>query len=207
MQILPMLQCMISPQASPLSETNAMYRLSNSFPYLIARLGVRMGELFTQVIRADGLSLQMYRVLAVLLEENRALKLVELAGLTSADVSTLSRIISDMQRKGLLLRERPENDQRSLQVTLTRKGRDLAERYMPVAERYEQISIRSLAPEQARALRATLVQLYDNLNQLEQELAQGEIDALIGRRGKTTRNSPTRSEPGKGRTKKPGKKS
>jgi DNA-binding MarR family transcriptional regulator len=178
-----------------------MYRLSNSFPYLIARLGVRMGDLFAKVIREDGLSLQMYRVLAALSEENRALKLVELAALTSADVSTLSRIISEMQRKGMLLRERPETDQRSLQVTLTQKGRDLAARYMPVAARYEQVAIKSLAPDEARALKSTLIQIYGNLDQLEQELAAGKIEALIERPDKRAMDTPSGNETVKGRPK------
>ena len=43
-----------------------MYRLSNSLPYLLARLGVRMGELFVRVVRKEGLTLPMYRVLASL---------------------------------------------------------------------------------------------------------------------------------------------
>ncbi len=156
-----------------------MYRLSNSFPYLIARLGIRTGDLFTRVIKRDGLSLQMYRVLAALSEEDRPLKLGELAALTSADLSTLSRVVADLHRRGVVWRERPEHDQRSLQVTLTDEGRMLAAKYMPVAAHYEQMIITNLSCDEARVLKAALYQLYDNLDLIEAQLEQGEIDALI----------------------------
>ena len=72
-----------------------MYRFSNSLPYLLARLGVRMGDLFARVIRHERLTLPMYRVLAALSEQGRPLRLGEIAELTSADVSTLSRIVAE----------------------------------------------------------------------------------------------------------------
>ena len=99
-----------------------MYRLSNSLPYLLARLGVRMGDLFVQVVGKDGLTLPKYRVLAALAEQGRPLRLGELAALTSAEMSTLSRLIADMHRDGIVFRERPQNNQRSLQVSLTPHG-------------------------------------------------------------------------------------
>ena len=170
---------MVSVDGHPSVGANRVYRLSNSFPYLIARLGIRMGDLFAQVIKRDGLSLQMYRVLAALSEEGRALKLGELAALTSADLSTLSRTVAGLHKRGIVLRQRPENDQRSLQVTLTEKGQALADRYMPVAAHYEEAVTRSLTPAEAGSLKATLIQLYANLDLLETEVDSGEIDALI----------------------------
>ncbi|MEN3385408.1 MAG: MarR family transcriptional regulator, organic hydroperoxide resistance regulator, partial [Hyphomicrobiales bacterium] len=46
-----------------------MYRLSNSFPYLLNRVGVRMGELFSRRIAPFGVTLPMYRVMAALWEK------------------------------------------------------------------------------------------------------------------------------------------
>lgn len=166
-----------------------MYRLSTSFPYLLARLGIRMGDLFVRVIKRDGLSLQMFRVLAALTEEDRALKLGELAALTSADLSTLSRMIGEMHRRGIVFRERPEDDQRSLRVTLTEHGRALAARYMPIATHYEEVATSSLTASEAKALKAALTRLYDNLDQLEAEIASGEIDALIASTDPRSRKS------------------
>ena len=47
-----------------------MYRLTEAFPYLLNRVGVRMGELFTRRLAAADLTLSMYRVLAALWEKD-----------------------------------------------------------------------------------------------------------------------------------------
>src|ERR1700719_3082580 len=67
LQVMPMqelrsVRCMVSLDGHLPSGAKRMYRLSNSFPYLMARLGIRMGDLFVQVVKREGLSLQMYRV-------------------------------------------------------------------------------------------------------------------------------------------------
>jgi DNA-binding MarR family transcriptional regulator len=121
----------------------------------------------------------MYRVLAALAEQARPLRLVELSALTSADLSTLSRLVADMHRAGFVSRERPANDQRSLQVELTPTGRELYERFMPVAAYYEEVATGDLSRKEAAALKATLNSLYDNLDRLEAEVESGEVAKLI----------------------------
>jgi DNA-binding MarR family transcriptional regulator len=156
-----------------------MYRLSNSLPYLLARLGVRMGDLFIRVVGKEGLTLPMYRVLAALAEQGRPLRLGELAALTSAEMSTMSRLIADMHRDGIVFRERPQNNQRSLQVSLTPHGAALAERFMPVAAHYEKVATGTMTAKEATALRATLAQIFENLDRLEQDLESGAIEKMI----------------------------
>jgi DNA-binding MarR family transcriptional regulator len=151
------------------------YQFSNSLPYLLARLGVRMGDLFTRVIRKENLTLLMYRVMAALMEEQRPLRLGEIAILTSADQSTLSRILADMERAGLLTRERPQNNQRSLQITLTPRGIELVSRLMPLAAYYEEVAAETMTETEISALKSTLLKLYDNLDRLEREVGSGEI--------------------------------
>jgi DNA-binding MarR family transcriptional regulator len=172
---LQMTNRMILPGKDLLLGINAMYQLSNSLPYLLARLGVRMGELFTRVIRKEKLTLPMYRVLASLTEEGRPLRLGEIVTRTSVDQSTLSRLVAEMERAGLLTRERPQNNQRSLQVALTSRGTELASRLMPIAAYYEEVAAETLSSKEAAALKTTLLQLYENLNRLEQEVESGKI--------------------------------
>jgi DNA-binding MarR family transcriptional regulator len=165
-----------------------MYRFSNSLPYLLARLGVRMGDLFTRVIRHEKLTLPMYRVLAALSEQGHPLRLGEIAELTSADVSTLSRIVAEMSRAGLLTRDRPENDQRSLQVVLTPKGAELASRLMPLAAYYEEVATGSMSAKEAAELKRVLVELYHNIDRLEQEVEAGLITVAPPARPHDTRD-------------------
>jgi hypothetical protein len=75
---------------------------------------------------------------------------------------------------------RAQNDQRSLQVALTPHGAALAARFMPVAAHYERVATGNMSAKDAATLKATLVQLYENLDRLEQEVEDGEIEKLIG---------------------------
>ena len=43
-----------------------MYRLTESFPYLVNRVGVRVGEVFSRRLEAYDVTLPMYRVMAAL---------------------------------------------------------------------------------------------------------------------------------------------
>src|SRR5262245_52203540 len=118
-QLLPARRSMGKPSSPRDCAGPSMYRLSNSLRYLLARVGIRMGDLFVRVVKKEGLTLPMYRVLAALAEQDRPLRLVELSALTSADLSTLSRLVADMHKAGFVSRERPANDQRGLQVAPT----------------------------------------------------------------------------------------
>jgi hypothetical protein len=46
----------------------AGYRLSNSFPYLVDRVGVRIGDMFSRYLAPYDVTLPMYRVMASLWE-------------------------------------------------------------------------------------------------------------------------------------------
>ena len=84
-----------------------------------------------------------------------------------------------MQRKGLLHRERPEHDQRSLQVSLTPRGAALAARYMPIAAYYEEVATGRMRPSEIEALKARLIDLYENLDQLAAEVTAGAVQRML----------------------------
>ena len=148
----------------------AVYRFSTSLPYLLARLGGRMGELFGRELARDGLTLPMYRVLAALAEQGAPQRLGELAALTSVEASTLSRLLGQMQRKGLITRERPQTDQRSLAVDLAPGGVTMAARLIPRAAHYEAVATGDLTAGEAASLKAALGRVDANMAMLEREV-------------------------------------
>ena len=81
------------------------FDLTRYLPYLINRTGIRIASTFTEAIRAHGITLQMWRVLAAL-DHADGQRVSDLAALTSIDVSTLSRILDAMQEKSLIERRR-----------------------------------------------------------------------------------------------------
>lgn len=146
-----------------------MYQLTTSMPYLLNRLGVRLGWLFTRRIGPYGLNLPMYRVLASLAERPDQ-KLSDLAQMTSAEVSTMSRMIGSMVDMGLVTRERLPNNERTVRINLTEKGGTIAGELMREAQHYEDVAISGLNPAEVESLKRLIVQIYDSLDVLEAEL-------------------------------------
>lgn len=147
-----------------------MYKLTNSFPYILNRVGVRMGDLFATRLAADDLSLNMYRTLAALWERDGQ-KLTELSEFTSVEPSTLSRMIGTLKRRGLVLRQRRERNGRTVQIGLTPQGRALVEQYIPFAELYEKLALQGFGAQDISKIKKNLHKIYQNLDIIEQTLA------------------------------------
>jgi len=147
-----------------------MYSLSDSLPYLLNRLGVRLGNLFGQRIAPLGVTVSMHRVLATLLERSD-LKLNELSSVTTIELSTMSRLIGKMVADGLVTRGRAPNDDRAVHINLTEQGRKIAEQTRELAEHYDIVAGGVLRPAELKELKRILVRMYDATDVLEEELA------------------------------------
>jgi MarR family transcriptional regulator, organic hydroperoxide resistance regulator len=150
-----------------------LYRLTNSLPYLLNRVGVRMGELFSRRIAGYDVTLPMYRVMAALWEQGDQ-RLGDLAAMTSLEISTASRLIGAMKRKGLVSRKRLEDNARTVAINLTAKGKLLVEELIPIAMHFEAVAIRSLQNNKILDLKSTLAQIYTDLGSIEPEVAEAE---------------------------------
>lgn len=139
-----------------------MFDLGHYLPYLINRAGARLAVEFGREIQRHGIVLQEWRVLAALAAQGGQ-RLSDLAGLTSIDLSTLSRLVGRMVRAGLLSRERTDGDRREVAVTLTDKGQRITRAIIPVARHYERRALRGLGPAEETTLKALLRRVYANL--------------------------------------------
>ena len=145
-----------------------MYRFTNSLPYLLNRVGVRMGELFANELASERMTIPMYRVLAAL-SEMKDQRLTDLCGLTTVEMTTLSRLIATMEKRGWVIRRRPADNLRTVQISLTTAGHALAKRLMPRAAYYEQVAMRGLGDGEVARLKCTLGKVFDNLGHIERE--------------------------------------
>ena len=152
---------------------NPLYRLTNSLPYLLNRAGVRMGELFSRRIAGYDVTLPMYRVMAAL-KETGDQRLGDLAFMTSIEISTLSRLIGAMKRKGLVSRKRLEDNARTVAINLTAKGKTLVEELIPIAMYFEEVAIRGVTKGSVGDLKTTLEQIYTSLGSIEPEIVEIE---------------------------------
>ncbi len=148
-----------------------MYKFTDSFPYLLNRVGVRMGELFSRRIASYGVTLPMYRVMAAL-KEVPGQRLNDLAAMTTVELSTLSRLVGTMEKMKLVSRSRLENNARTVAITLTEQGAALLRELMPIAQHFEQVAVSKLSPAALKTLKKTLSDIYDLLDALEEEVTE-----------------------------------
>ena len=137
--------------------------LGNYLPYLLNRVGFALVESFTaDALKAHGLSIDMWRVLAAL-SSNGGQRQVDLSAMTSIDVSTMSRLVSRLVRLGLVTRSRSETSNREVVVALGPKGRALVQKLIPIALKLEKKASAGLSARELAEMKRVLTRMYGNL--------------------------------------------
>jgi MarR family transcriptional regulator, organic hydroperoxide resistance regulator len=138
--------------------------LGNYLPYLVNRVGFALVESFTaDALKANGLSIDMWRVLAVL-SNNGGQRQVDLSGMTSIDASTMSRLVSRLVRMGLVTRSRSETSNREVVVALSGKGRALVQRLIPIAQALERKASAGLSAKELVVVKRLLSRMHENFS-------------------------------------------
>ncbi len=135
------------------------------FPYLINRVGAALVSTFGKnALGRRHLNIGMWRALAAL-SRNGGLRLVDLAGLTSIDVSTLSRMVTRLMRLGLVMRTRSKTSEREVLVILTSKGRRVLDRLIPVALQFEAALTEGITQADLAIVNRILHRMHANMMQ------------------------------------------
>ena len=140
--------------------------LVSYLPYLLNRAGARIATAFGEEMRPLGASLQIWRVLAALREKDGR-RMGDLSETTSIEVSTLTRLVDNMEKGGLVERRRDVGDARAVALYVTAAGRRLTRRILPIAERYETVALKGFSAREAATLKKALQRLYDNMDGLQ----------------------------------------
>jgi len=137
--------------------------LANYLPYLINRVGFALVTSFTaDALKANGLSIDMWRVLAALSNNSGGQRQVDLSGMTSIDASTMSRLVSRLVRVGLVTRSRSETSNREVVVALSGKGRALVQRLIPIAQALERKASGGLSAKELVVVKRLLSRMHQN---------------------------------------------
>ena len=142
-----------------------MFDFERFLPYQVNRTGVRLATAFSNELERFDLTLPMWRVLAVLWRQ-RQLKIGDLIGDTTIEQSTLSRLLTTMEERGLLTRVRNKLDNRSVLVKLTPNGRKITKALIPLALRNERVALRGFSENEIEQLYDMLGRIFDNARDL-----------------------------------------
>ena len=137
--------------------------LDNYLPYLVNRVGTIIAEQYGgEALAPHKLSIAMWRVIVVLASKGSQ-RQIDLADLTSIEVSTLSRIVTRLVRMGVVTRTRSASSTREVAVKLTAKGNAQVAGLIPIARAYEAAAIAGLRPEELAVLKRCLRRVYANM--------------------------------------------
>lgn len=139
------------------------HQFVNSLPFHLNRVGVKLADLFGERLAEHAITVPMYRALAVLHQEGPK-TLTELSQLTNVELSTLSRLVGGLVKRGLILRTRIEENGRIVRIELTKEGEALTAQLMPIAIEYEQIATQGIAEHEIAEVKRLLILIYQNLN-------------------------------------------
>src|SRR5258708_12915675 len=115
---------------------NGGFELSESPSHLIRRCAQYFGDLYAHEAGSNDLTKQQYTLLAAL-EHNDGVSQTALVEITGIDRSTLAEMVRRMLDKGLLSRERTEEDQRANAVAISPSGRKALRSARTASERAE----------------------------------------------------------------------
>jgi DNA-binding MarR family transcriptional regulator len=133
---------------------NGGFELSEAPSHLIRRCQQFYGDVYARESSARELTKQQYTLLAAL-EHNDGASQTVLVEITGIDRSTLAEMVRRMLEKGLLSRERTEEDQRANAVAISPSGRKALRSARNASDRAERALLEALPiPERQKFIRA-----------------------------------------------------
>jgi DNA-binding MarR family transcriptional regulator len=127
---------------------------SNSVGFLVKRCGVLMSQLAERRFEGTSVSFTQWLALIWLSTQDSQISATQLSAEMGHDMGALTRIVDELERRGLVRRERSHRDRRAVEIAVTAAGR-----------------------RQAQSAKRVIVEL---LNQLVEPFNDAEIDTLIG---------------------------
>jgi DNA-binding MarR family transcriptional regulator len=140
----------------------ARYDLENSIGYLLNRAAHLIAARFGDDLKAHGVGLQTWRILAALSQWGNQ-SMSELANHTGAELSYLSRLVASLQDQGLVEREASALDKRTALLSLTDEGWSLVRELAPKARGMERLSVAGVPAADLQATLRTLRAACHNL--------------------------------------------
>lgn len=164
-----------------------MRAFSRSLPMALLRAREAVMRRFRPALRGQGVTEQQWRILRALADSG-PLEITALAQSTFLLAPSLSRILPDMESRGLVSRRQLDSDLRRTAVSLEPKGVRLIAAHAPESEHTYDTIARSFGAER-------LEQLFRLLHELEETL-RAQAQGQQGRSRAHEQTPPRASRPG-----------
>jgi DNA-binding MarR family transcriptional regulator len=174
------------------------YRARDSVGYLLRRLhGIWLAR-FEAVLARAGMTLTQWIVL-IQLRDGFSHTASDIAYCLQHDSGALTRVIDQLERRGLVTRRRSASDRRVVELGLTAKGRTAVAGLLPAVVEQTNRALEPLSRDEFREFKLALERILDhvqhNLPPIEAESAQREP------RQRARARTPARSKRTRGKAK------
>jgi len=144
------------------------FPLDNSPGYLINRLAAKMNAVLHKAFKSAGFNVtaQQWAVLNRLWEED-GLHQNELAERTTKNRHNMSRMLTVLEKQGLLKRRPDSEDARLQRIYLTKKGVMLQDVLVPIVDKVMENIFKGLKKPELENLKQTMDQLSKNLDSFD----------------------------------------
>lgn len=136
-------------------------KLDESIGFLINQTGRRITQVLNHYFVPHDVTTEQWSVLARLCEED-GISQKELAARVSKDQTNVTRILDQLQRKGLVVRKANPDDRRSFLPSVTPEGQAMYERIAPLEEKTIALAMEGLQPDEVAKLKELLQRIADN---------------------------------------------
>lgn len=152
------------PRVIPAEQmANAQDFLNNFVPYHLYRVTSRATALALEDYREFGVSVPEARLLLAL-RMGSEIAAGELSTLLSVEASLLSHMLRHLTTKGLIVRKRDPVERRSIRVSLTAKGLEIATQCRDISARHQNMLLDGLSADERAQLLRLLDRLYNNVS-------------------------------------------
>jgi len=133
--------------------------------YMVKQLEQAVRSHLDELLRPLGLTLLQYTALTVL-ERRDGLTSAQLARHSFVRPQTMHEMITSLDERGFIRRERDPANRRVLLISLTRHGREMVEKYDEEVRRFEESMLAGLTAHQRKTFRDALDVCRQNLANL-----------------------------------------
>jgi DNA-binding MarR family transcriptional regulator len=140
---------------------------NRSVGFLIKRCGVLMTQFAERSFQAQPISFTQWIVLMTLTQQQACLSPTELSTHMGYDMGALTRLVDELQRAGLVRRERSEQDRRAVEIAITPEGRRVANSGKRLVVDLLNQLVEPYSPEEVEALIALLQKFLTRMQSMQ----------------------------------------
>lgn len=145
------------------TNNNSLMIRGNDFITAVNEASYLYGVYVCQELERIGMRYS-YRHIMKPLMENESLTQLELVKITGLKAPTISITLRNMERDGIVRREKNDTDRRETHVYITDKGKKMYAKVLAALDKAEKMMLKGLSDKELSAMRTALDKMCANLN-------------------------------------------